>query len=69
MGSWKYIGISSVDFKKSHIYEMVAEFGFFFIHVDGFLCAGRRGEEGKRREKREREKKGGKRKNTFKFKP
>lgn len=24
MGSWKYIGISSVDFKKSHIYEMVA---------------------------------------------
>ena len=29
--------------------------GFFFIHVDGFLCAGRRGEEGKR-EKKGREK-------------
>lgn len=53
------MGISKKDFIKIHMHGMEAEMGFFFIHVDGFLCAaGRRGEEeGK---EREREKKGGK---------
>jgi hypothetical protein len=30
------------------------EGGFFFIHVDGFLCAGRREEEGKEKKGREK---------------
>jgi len=63
VGSWKYIGISSVDFKKSHIYEMVAITRLFF-HTCGrlFMCReeGRGGEKerkkGERKEGRKEEK-------------
>ena len=59
MGSWKYIGISSVDFKKSHIYEMVATSDFFSYMWTAFYVPGggeRRGKgEKKGREKRREE--------------
>ena len=39
MGSWKYIGISSVDFKKSHIYEiMVHTIAVTLVGTIGMVC-------------------------------
>lgn len=48
------MGISNKDFLKIHMHGMEAFLGFFFIHVDGFLCAGRREEEGKEKKGREK---------------